>query len=121
MILCQQGAGPNICSELVLGNADLAVLKVVRRLYPVLANINRGVTKRAGHKGWHSDVGRRARCRQDGEARERQLADIEFGMTECPEEDLFRAQRHDYGGDTIDLNAAIEQGPGAIVVTDCKR
>src|SRR5262245_31711925 len=40
VILCQQCTGPNICSELVLGNADFAALKVARRLYAVLANVN---------------------------------------------------------------------------------
>src|SRR5882757_479821 len=109
---------PYIGGELVLGDADPSSFEVLRPGDPVLAHIDRGVAEGARQEGRHADIGAIARGGLDGEARERELADIERRLAKGAEEDLLRAERHDDRVDAVDLDRAVDQRPGPIVVSD---
>ena len=57
----------------------------------------------------------------DRVARQRQFADVELGSAEGTKENLFRDKRHIDRIDAIDLNAAVDQGAGAVIVAHCDR
>ncbi len=54
----------------------------------------------------------------DREARQRQFADVELGLTERSEENFLRTERHEYRVYAIDLHEAVGQRPDAVVIAD---
>src|SRR6185369_12671279 len=78
----------------------------------------RGVAEHTRDEGGHADVGAAALRRLHREARERQFADVEFGMTKGAEEDFFRRQGETGRLDTVDLHAAVDQRARTVIRAD---
>src|SRR5690349_6102392 len=121
MVVGQQRSRPDIGGQLIFGHTNPAVSEVRRRFDPIPAHINRSVTKGARDERRYADVRTVARRRLDGETRERKLADVEIFTSKRPKKDLLGAKRHDDRAYPVDLDAAVEQRTGAVVVSDCNR
>src|SRR5262249_55346886 len=121
IVVFQKRPGPDICRQLIFRHADFAALQILRLLDPVGAHINRGVTEGARHKGRYGDIGAIILRSLYRVARQRQFADVELGSAKGAEENLFRDQSHIARIDAVDLDTAVDEGPGAIVVADRNR
>jgi hypothetical protein len=117
-IVLEDHPRPHVGGELILGHADLLALEVLRLLDAVGAYIDRGVAERLRHEGGDADIGTVAERGLDGEARQRQLADVEIGRAEGAEEYLLRRQRHEHGIDAVDANGPVDQRTVAVIVAD---
>ena len=120
-IVVEQGARPHIGGELIFRHADFAALQVGRLLYPIGAHVNRGVPEGPRDESRDRDIGTIALRRFQGEARQRQFADVEFGAAERTKENLFGAERHEDRVDAVDGDAAVNQRAGAVIVADGDR
>jgi hypothetical protein len=118
VVILEDAARPDVGRQLVLGEADAFALQVGGRLDAVAADVDRGVPERPRYERWHADVGAGALRRLHRMARQRQLADVELGVAEGAEEDLLRRQRHVDWIDPVDLDGAVDQGPGAVIVAN---
>ena len=90
VVVFQNGARPHIGGQLIFRHADFFALEVVRLLDAVGAHIDRGVAEGARHERRHADIGAVALRGLDREARQRQFANVEFGVAEGAEEDFLR-------------------------------
>ncbi|MNT47133.1 hypothetical protein D3C72_1838250 [compost metagenome] len=115
-VVLQDRARPHDRGELVLRNADAAALHVLGTPDTILAHVDGGVAERPREKDGHCDVRTVAARMLDQVARERQLADIEVLAAHGAEEHFLRVERHVDGIDAVDLDAAIEQRAGTVIV-----
>ena len=118
VIVFQEGARPDIGGELIFRHADLAAVQILRRLDAVGADIDRGVAESARHECRHRDIRAIVPRGLDRVARQRQFADVEFGGAEGAKENLLGNERHVDRIDAVDLHAAVDQRPGAVVIAD---
>src|SRR5271169_2696045 len=118
VVVFEDGARPDIGSQLIFRYTDFFFPEVGWLLDAVGAHIDRGVAEGARHKGRHADIGTIALRGLDREARHRQFAAVEFGMAEGAEEDFLRIERHENWIDAIDLYQPVRKRPGAIIVAD---
>src|SRR5580704_17048611 len=121
VIVFQESARPDIGGELIFRHADFAALEVLRRFHPVGADIDRGVAERARDEGRHRDIGTIALRRFHRIARHRQFANVELGGAEGAEENLLRHELHIDRIDAVDLDGAVDQRAGAVIVADRDR
>jgi hypothetical protein len=70
----------------------------------------------AGDKGRDRHIGRAAAIDQHEIAAQRELGDVEFGMTQGAEEGFFHRQRKECRIAAFDRDPPIDEGAGAIVV-----
>jgi hypothetical protein len=119
VIVFQNGARPDIGGQLIFRQADFFTLEVFGLFDPVGAHINRSMAEGARHEGRHTDIRAAALRGLDRKTRQRQFADVEFGMAKGAEEDFFRRQHHAGGVDAIDLDGAVDQRARAVIGSDC--
>ena len=118
MIVLENGAHPHVRRELIFRQPDFFAFKVRRSPDAVGPDIDRVVAERARHERRHADIGGFSLRDLDREARQRQFADVELGLTERSEENFLRTERHEYRVYAIDLHEAVGQRPDAVVIAD---
>src|SRR5260370_38955158 len=72
--------------------------------------------EQARHEGGDADIGRIPRGYRADVARERKLRDVEFVVAEGAKEDFFRIKRQVGDLAAFHLDAAVPDGPGAVLV-----
>jgi hypothetical protein len=118
VLLLQDGARPHVRGQLVFRHADALALEIRGRADAVGADIDRGMAEGARGKDRHADIGAIALGRLDGEAAERQLADVEIGVAEGAEEDLLGLESHEDRLHAVDPDSAVDQRANPVIVAD---
>ena len=117
ILVLHDAAHPHHRGDLVLGQPDALALEVGGRADAgVGAHVDAGMPEQPRHEGRDAHIGRGAGRDGADIARERQLGDVEFLVAEGAEEDLLRVERQVGRRAALDLDAAILDGPAAVVV-----
>jgi hypothetical protein len=91
VLAVEKRASPQGRRHLVLRDADLAPLEISRRVdAAILPDVNGGMTEPARQKHGNCEVGRVAARDPEKVGAHRDLGYVEFTMTICAEEELFR-------------------------------
>lgn len=119
VIFFEDGASPDTCGQLVLGDADAPSLQVGGAVDALVrADVNGSVAECAGREDRNADIGIVSPRGLDGKAAQGKLADIEICIAEGTEENLFGFQSQIDRIDAIDGDCAVQERAGAIIVTD---
>ncbi len=119
VVVEQDGPGPDIGGELVLGDADPAALQVLGAFDPLVgADVDGGVAEGPRREHRHAHIGAVARGGPEHEGGQGQFADVEGLLAEGAEEHLLRLQMHEHRRAPVDADPAVGERLDAVVVAD---
>src|SRR6185312_11220733 len=122
VILLEEDAHPNAGGELIFRQADTPATQIRGCAdAAVVADENRPVAEHARGEHRDADIGVVAARGLDGEARQRQLADIELRSTESTEKDLLGLEEHVNRIDSIDRYLPVQERSYPVIVARCDR
>src|SRR5690606_12491600 len=101
VIVVQNGPGPEVCRQLILGQADALSLEVPRVFYAILANVYRRVSKGSRQEYRYGDIWAVPAGQADKVAGKRELGDVEVHAAHRTEEHLLGTHQHEYRADAV--------------------
>jgi hypothetical protein len=115
--LGQDPADPDVCGELILGDADDLAGQILRAL-DAAAGVHEdaGVTERARREDGDRDEPRLVRQQRDRVRRERHLRHVELAVAQHPVEGLLDRERQVDELDALGHDAAVAQRARSVVV-----